>query len=83
MRKSIMEIKQKHIDNGIFANTMFNPVALAIKEIFPNNKIYVDWRNYEIEGKTELRKLPEIVHLFMKSFYEHKQVYPFSFELEI
>jgi hypothetical protein len=81
----IIEVRQDHIDKGLKKNCHSCPVALAVKEKFPN------WRQISINGfdlyhgyfDIKCVELPVKVYNFVGNFDSGRPVKPFKFKIKI
>ena len=77
-----ISITQDHIDQGIRASCNKCPLALAIKEIFPDKKILVGYNVVFVNSYIGI-ELPEDLMEFIYSFDSGKLVEPREFQLDI
>lgn len=77
-----MEIKVtlEHICHGQHHKGDACPVALALREAFPNKKVWVD-PLYTIEIGEDVYVAPEEVRQFVERFDDGEEVEPFAFNL--
>ena len=76
-----IEVTEKHIENGKTMSDTKCPVALAIQDLIPNRNVRVGARWIRIDG--QWIQSPSHVCNFVREFDDHKDVYPFSFELDL
>jgi hypothetical protein len=75
----VLTVTKKHIEAGFRRNCSFCPVALALKERFTGQRVYVCCYMAEI-GDTVV-PLPEKVSDFIHAFDRGDPVTPFKVEL--
>lgn len=77
----IIQVKQKHIKNGIKSDPCNCPVALAIKERLSTEDVIVDDLGIGIGLYLETFRSTKKLESFIKNFDNGKKVKPFSFRL--
>ena len=89
----IIEVTEKHIEDGIRKNCEHCPVALAVREATGSRSALVSVYPYD-EEHTEIElhipgdkirriRAPKIVDSFASSFDKGIEVHPFTFELDL
>lgn len=82
MKKVVVKVTRKHIVRGKQDNAVFCPVALALKEAFPNLRcVLVDTKT--VSFRNGWAQLPRRVINFIKRFDNTKSVKPFSFSISL
>ena len=89
--KHNIKVTQEHINKGKRKDYSSCPIALAVKDVFPNDVIEVGqfdltFENCDYEsgnGKYLGYELPNIACNFVEDFDAGRNVKPFDFELEI
>ena len=77
-------VTQEHIDNGWAMDACKCPIALALKEMFPETKIYVCGRDNPTTIRIDriIYEIPDKAIEFITDFDLSGHVEPFEFELE-
>ena len=75
-----IKVEQKHIDAGERWSPLNCPVALAIKEVYPEVVLVL---SDSVETKEHSFPMPEDVRAFVEDFDSDKPVSAFEFELSL
>ena len=81
-----VEVTQRHINSGLKRDCNKCPVALVLKEIFPNaSRIIVGGFAIDMYalGEEYFHNFPDSVGNFTLAFDDGKEVEPFAFEIDV
>lgn len=81
--KVTIKVTQKHINEGLAGSCRFCPIAIAVKEIFPEHDVRVGTRHIRFADTGQIADLPEEVGRAIRLHDQRaKEMSPMEFEVE-
>ena len=76
----IVNVTEKHIADGVRLDCLRCPVALAMRDAFPQSKLTIDAWSLLVDN--DRRETSKQIRMFMKDFDFRRNPQPFSFDFD-